>query len=118
MANVLNYTPEEKKHVWKILDYSFCLPETIEQLLEIDNALQISVNQARMDLIISKQIIPIYVKKESDYKIMILIKNNYDTFFLDYFCGKQKAIPEQNELNIIKKWCEEKQIILSNGVRL
>ena len=118
MANVLNYTPEEKKYVWKILDYSFCLPETIEQLLEIDNVLQISVNQARMDLILSKQIIPVYVKKEADYKIMILLKKTEDCLLLDFFCGVQKSVPSQEEMNIIKKWCEEKQIILSYGVRL
>lgn len=118
MKQEIEYDEKEKFLEWQFQDYCFNLLESIEQLLEIDNVLQIAVNQARMDLLISKQIIPVYVKKGADYKIMILLKNNYDVFLLDYFCGYQKAIPEQNELDIIKAWCENKKIILSNGVRL
>ena len=118
MDNLLNYPPEEKNLEWKFQDYNFLLPKTVEQLLEIDDAMQISVNRARMDLIFSKQIIPVYVKKDETYKIMILLKKADDKYLLDFCCGIQKAIPAQNELNLIKTWCEEKQIILSNGVRL
>ena len=118
MNQEIEYDERIKCLEWESQYYSFLLAVSIEQLLEIDNALQISVNQARMDLILSKQIIPVYVKKETDYKIMILLKNNDDVFLLDYFCGYQKTIPEQNELEIIKAWCDKKKIILFNGVRL
>lgn len=116
--NMINYSEEEKNIEWKYKDYSFHLPETLEQILEIDCALQISANRARMDLILSKQIVPVYVKKEDVYKILILLKKSDNTFLLDFCCGEQKTIPDQKELNMINIWCEEKQIILSNGVRL
>lgn len=118
MDNVLNYTPEEKKIEWQFKDYSFQLSEYVEQLLEIDNSMKISVIRARMDLILSKQIVPVYVKKEDVYKILILLKKSDNTFLLDFCCGEQKTIPDQKELNMINIWCEEKQIILSKGVRL
>lgn len=118
MDNVLNYTPEEKKIEWLFQDFSFQLPKYVGQLLEIDNSMKISVISARMDLILSKQIVPVYVKKEDVYKILILLKKSDNTFLLDFCCGEQKTIPDQKELNMINIWCEEKQIILSKGVRL
>lgn len=118
MDNVLNYTPEEKKIEWQFQDYSFQLSEYVEQLLEIDNSMKISVIRARMDLILSKQIVPVYVKKNDEYKILILLKKNDNSYFLDFYCGIQKTIPKQDELNMINTWCEENHIILSKGIRL
>ena len=118
MDDELCYTNEEKDVEWQFQEYSFLLPETLDQLLEIDCALQISANRARMDLILSKQIVPVYVKKEDVYKILILLKKSDNTFLLDFCCGEQKTIPDQKELNMINIWCEEKQITLSKGVRL
>ncbi len=118
MDNVLNYTPEEKKLEWQFQEYSFQLPEYVEQLLEIDNSMQISVIRARMDLILSNQIIPVYVIKDDEYKILILVKKNDNSYFLDFYCGIQKTIPKQEELNMINTWCENKKINLSNGMRL
>ncbi len=94
------------------------MPETIEQLLKIDSVMQFSVNRARMDLIQTKQIIPVFVTKLEKYKVMILIKKSNNTYLLDYFCGVQKVVPIQEEMNIIKAWCKEKKITYSNGVRL
>ncbi len=116
--NMINYSEEEKNIEWKYKDYSFHLPETLDQLLEIDCALQISANRARMDLIQTKQIIPVVVKKIEEYRIMILLKKNDNDFLLDFTCGVKKAIPLQEEINIIKTWCKEKNITQSNGVRL
>ena len=118
MDNVLNYAPEEKKIEWQFQEYSFHLPEYVEQLLEIDNSMQISVIRARMDLILSKQSIPVYVKKDDEYKILVLLKKNENSDFLDFYCGIQKTIPKQEELNMINTWCENKKIILTNGMRL
>ena len=118
MDDELCYTNEEKDIEWKYQDYSFHLPDTIEQLLEIDNVMQFSVNRARMDLIQTKQIIPVVVKKIEEYRIMILLKKNDNDFLLDFTCGVKKAIPLQEEINIIKTWCKEKNITQSNGVRL
>ena len=116
--NMINYSEEEKKLEWKYQNYSFNLPGTIEQLLEIDNVMKFSVNRARMDLIQTKQIIPVVVKKIEEYRIMILLKKNDNDFLLDFTCGVKKAIPLQEEINIIKTWCKEKNITQSNGVRL
>ena len=116
--NMINYSEEEKNIEWKYQDYSFNLPDTIEQLLEIDNIMQFSVNRARMDLIQTKQIIPVFVKKKEQYRIMILLKKNENDFLLDFTCGVKKAIPLQEEMNVIKVWCNEKKITQSNGVRL
>lgn len=113
----LEYDNKTKSLEWQFQDYAFLLPETLEQLLEIDCILQISTSRARMDLILSKQIVPVYVKKEDVYKILILLKKSDNTFLLDFCCGEQKTIPDQKELNMINIWCEEKQIILSKGVR-
>ena len=55
MDDELCYTNEEKDIEWKYQDYSFHLPDNIEQLLEIDNVMQFSVNRARMDLIQTKR---------------------------------------------------------------
>ena len=118
MDNALFYTNEEKNIEWQYQDYSFHLPATIEQLLEIDNIMQFSVNRARMDLIQTKQIIPVFVKKIEQYRIMILLKKNKNDFLLDFICGVKKTIPLQEEMNIIKVWCKEKNITQTNGVRL
>lgn len=118
MDNALFYTNEEKNIEWQYQDYSFHLPATIEQLLEIDNIMQFSVNRARMDLIQTKQIIPVFVKKKEQYRIMILLKKNENDFLLDFTCGVRKTIPSQEEMNTIKTWCNEKKITQSNGVRL
>ncbi len=118
MDNALFYTNEEKKIEWQYQDYSFHLPDTIEQLLEIDNIMQFSVNRARMDLIQAKQIIPVFVKKIEEYRIMILLKKNDNDLLLDFTCGVQKTIPLKEEMNVIKAWCNEKKITQSNGVRL
>ena len=96
MDNALFYTNEEKNIEWQYQDYSFHLPATIEQLLEIDNIMQFSVNRARMDLIQTKQIIPVFVKKKEQYRIMILLKKNENDFLLDFTCGVRKTIPSQN----------------------
>lgn len=115
----IEYSLQEKSLEAQYEGYVFSLSETSDKLLEIDNAMQISVNHARMDLILSKQIIPVYVKKQDEYRIMILLKKADDEFFLlDYFCGVQKTVPDQKELKIVKTWCDEKKITLSNGVRL
>lgn len=118
MKQEIEYDDKEKALEWQFQDYCFQLADSAEQLSEIDDTLQISVNQARMDLIISKQIIPVYVKKIETYKIMILLKIAEDTFLLDYCCGEKKSVPSQEEFNIIKTWCKNKNITLSNGVRL
>ena len=116
--NMINYSEEEKNIKWKYKDYSFNLPDTIEQLLKIDNIMQFSVNRARMDLIQAKQIIPVLVKKIEEYRIMILLKKNDNALLLDFTCGVQKTIPLKKEMNVIKAWCNEKKITQSNGVRL
>lgn len=118
MDDELCYTNEEKDIEWQFQDYSFHLPDNIEQLLKIDNVMQFSVNRARMDLIQTKQIIPVFVKKIEQYRIMILLKKNENDFLLDFTCGVKKTIPLQEEMNIIKAWCKEKKITYSNGVRL
>ena len=118
MDNALFYTNEEKNIERQYQDYSFHLPATIEQLLEIDNIMQFSVNRARMDLIQTKQIIPVVVKKIEEYRIMILLKKNGNDFLLDFTCGVQKTIPTKEEMNAIKAWCNEKKITQTNGVRL
>ncbi len=118
MKKEIEYDDKEKSLIWQFHEYCFQLADSAERLLEIDNALQISVNQARMDLILSKQIITVYVKKEAVYKNLILLKKTESVFLLDFCCGFQKSIPAQDDLNMIKNWCENKQIILSNGVRL
>ena len=115
---MINYSEEEKNIKWKYKDYSFNLPDTIEQLLKIDNIMQFSVNRARMDLIQAKQIIPVFVKKIEEYRIMILLKKNDNALLLDFTCGVQKTIPLKEEMNVIKAWCNEKKITQSNGVRL
>ncbi len=107
--NMINYSEEEKNIEWKYKDYSFHLPVTIEQLLEIDNAMRFSVNRARMDLLQTKQIIPVVVKKIEEYRIMILLKKNGNDFLLDFTCGVKKTIPLQEEMNVIKAWCKEKK---------
>ncbi len=118
MKQLIEYSDNEKKLEWQFLNYCFRLPESIEQLLEIDNAMHISVNSARIDLIFEKQLFSVYVKN-ANYKILILLrKAEDDCFLLDYFCGVQKSIPEQNDLAILKQWCEIKNIQFSNGVRL
>ena len=116
--NMINYSEEEKNIEWQYQDYSFNLPGTIEQLLEIDNVMKFSVNRARMDLIQTNQIIPVVVKKIEEYRIMILLKKNEHDFLLDSTCGVQKTIPTQEETNVIKAWCNEKRITQTNGVRL
>ena len=118
MDDELCYTNEEKDIEWQFQDYSFHLPETIKQLLEIDSVMQFSVNRARMDLIQAKQIIPVFVKKIEEYRIMILLKKNDNDLLLDFTCGVQKTIPLKEEMNVIKAWCNEKKITQSNGVRL
>lgn len=118
MEQKIEYDDKEKSLEWRFKNYCFKLPESIEQLLEIDNAMQISVNSARIDLILEKQLISVYVKTES-YKILILLRKlEDDCFLLDYFCGVQKSIPDQNDLEILKQWCEIKNIQFSHGVRL
>lgn len=118
MDDELCFTDEEKDIEWQFQDYSFHLPETINQLLKIDSVMQFSVNRARMDLIQTKQIIPVFVKKIEQYRIMILLKKNKNDFLLDFICGVKKTIPLQEEMNIIKVWCKEKNITQTNGVRL
>ena len=109
---------KEKELNWQYKEYNFSLPESTEQLLEIDKEMNISVIHARIDLIIEKKVIPIYVKNRN-YKILILLKKSEDNcFLLDYFCGVQKTLPAQDDLEILKKWCEIKNIQFSNGVRL
>ena len=118
MKQLIEYSDNEKKLEWQFLNYCFRLPESIDQLLEIDNVMQISVNSARIDLILEKRLISVYVKTVA-YKILILLrKSDDDCFLLDYFCGVQKSIPDQNDLEILKQWCEIKNIQFSNGVRL
>ena len=118
MNQEIEYDDKVKRLEWQFQDYCFQIADSAEQLLEIDCALKISANRARMDLIWSKQFIPVFVKKNEAYKIMILLKKSDDVLILDYCCGHQKSIFVQEELDIIKIWCEEKQIIISNGVRL
>ena len=118
MKQEIEYDEKVKRLEWQFQNYCFHLAESVEQLFEIDDALQISVNRARIDLILSKEIIPVYVKKSDAYKILILLKKADDKNLLDFCCGNQKAIPTEEELGIIKIWCMDKQIILSNGVRL
>ena len=118
MKQEIEYDNKIKSLEWQFEDYSFQLTNSVEQLFKIDDALQISVNRARIDLILSKEIIPVYVKKSEAYKILILLKKADDGYLLDFCCENQKVIPSEEELEIIKNWCMNKQIILSNGVRL
>lgn len=80
MKQRIKYGINEKNLEWQFKDYYFKLPETIEQILEIDNNLQFSVIQARIDLILSSRLFLYMLKKEDVYKIMILLKNNYDLY--------------------------------------
>lgn len=80
MKQRIKYGINEKNLEWQFKDYYFKLPETIEQILEIDNYLQISCNQARIDLILSSRLFLYMLKKEDVYKIMILLKNNYNLY--------------------------------------
>ena len=71
------FSAQEKELNWQYKEYNFSLPESTEQLLEIDKEMNISVIHARMDLIMNKRIIPVYVKNGS-YKFLILLKKSED----------------------------------------
>lgn len=111
MNQEIVYYNTDKSLEWHNHGYSFCLPDTVEQLLEIDKSLQVSVNHARIDLILEKILTPLYVTKEKAYRMMILLrKTEYSGYLLDYFCGKEKTVPAKPELEVFKLWCCEKKI--------
>lgn len=112
------YLPDEKNLEWKYEGYSFSLAETVNKLLEIDDLLQISVNQARMDLIIEKQILSIFVEKDGNLIFLILLKKNEgQSFVIDLLCSPRKTIPSLAEQTFISKWCKEKHIDFSFSLK-
>ena len=58
------FSAQEKELNWQYKEYSFILPESSEQLLEIDKEMNISVIHARIDLIIEKEFLDRYRRNQ------------------------------------------------------
>lgn len=117
-TSLINYSEEEKNLEWICDGYYFLLPKSINKLLEVDKKLQISANQARMDLILEKQILSMYVEKDGNCKLLILLtKNEEGIFVLNSLCSHQKSCPSSEERIVLGKWCVEKHIVFSFSLK-
>ncbi len=113
----INYSQKSINLEGKYSDYIFFLPRTVCDIFEIDMELHISVNHARIDLILNEQILSFCMKKNDVYKNLILVKRVEGKNVVDLICGNNKSVPNQEELQIIKEWCKTKQIHFSLSLK-
>ena len=102
------YSEEEKALEWKKNGYSFCVPEDIKRLVDIEEKMNIDIDY---DSAIDKSLTFIYVMKNNEYELFIRVRK-IDNKFLGFRCFSfNYSDPSGNTKDIVKEWCEKKGIL-------
>ncbi len=107
----ISYSKEEKALEWKKNGYSFCVPEDINRLADIEKKMNIEIDY---DSAIDKSRTFIYVMKNNEYELFIKVRK-IDNKFLGFSRSSfNYSEPSDNTKDILKEWCEKKGILSYN----